>query len=83
MHLINRFKKDFFGENDFNKKIIVSEYLHSYVVRGFLYFVLMTSIFIFLSLFIFNDMGGVFITLVLVMILVSIVFGLRFFSFGF
>jgi len=68
-------------KNDFNKKIIVSEYLHSYVVRGFLYFVLMTSIFIFLSLFIFNDIGGVFITLVLVMILVSIVFGLRFFFF--
>ena len=39
----------------------------------------MTSIFIFLSLFIFNDIGGVFITLVLVMILGSIVFGLRLF----
>ena len=74
-------KKIFLKKNDSNKKIIVSEYLNSYVIRGFLYFVLMTSIFIFLSLFIFNDIGGVFITLVLVMILVSIVFGLRFFFF--
>ena len=74
-------KKIFLEKNDLNKKIIVSEYLNSYVIRGFLYFVLMTSIFIFLSLFIFNDIGGVFITLVLVMILVSIVFGLRFFFF--
>ncbi|MDA9689046.1 FtsW/RodA/SpoVE family cell cycle protein [Betaproteobacteria bacterium] len=75
------FKKILFKEKDSNKKIIVSEYLNSYVIRGFLYFVLMTSTFIFLSLFIFNDIGGVFITLVLVMILVSIVFGLRFFFF--
>ncbi len=74
-------KKIFKKENDSNKKIVISEYLNSYVIRGFLYFVLMTSIFIFLSLFIFNDIGGVFITLVLVMILVSIVFGLRFFFF--
>ena len=74
-------KKVFMKENDTNKKIVVSEFLNSYVIRGFLYFVLMTSIFIFLSLFIFNDIGGVFITLVLLMILVSIVFGLRFFFF--
>ena len=74
-------RKSFLKENDSNKKIIVSEYLNSYVIRGFLYFVLMTSIFILLSLFIFNDIGGVFITLVLVMILVSIVFGLQFFFF--
>jgi len=72
-------KKILMKENPSNKKIVVSEYLNSYVIKGFLYFVLMTSIFIFLSLFIFNDIGGVFITLVLVMILVSIVFGLRFF----
>ena len=75
------FKNILFRKNDSNKKIVVSEYLNSYVIRGFLYFVLMTSIFILLSLFIFNDIGGVFITLVLLMILVSIVFGLRFFFF--
>ena len=40
-------KKIFLLKNDLNKKIIVSEYLNSYVIRGFLYFVLMTSIFIF------------------------------------
>ncbi|MAF82443.1 MAG: hypothetical protein CMK52_06065 [Proteobacteria bacterium] len=74
-------KSIFLKESDSNKKIVVSEYLNSYVIRGFLYFVIMTSTFVFLSLFIFNDIGGVFITLVLVMILVSIVFGLRFFFF--
>ena len=80
-HAFNKInlKKVFLKKNDLNKKIIVSEYLNLYVIRGFLYFVLMTSVFIFLSLFIFNDIGGVFITLVLLMLLVSIVFGLQFF----
>ena len=80
---MTKLKEFLFWKKYSNENIMTSDFLMGHIYRAFFYFLLITFSLIFFSLFIFNDIGGVFITFVLIMILVSIVFGLRFFFFWF